>query len=476
MKRRFPIYAILALIATALVSSCNDDSDDMSTLIPDSSADAVMVNTFSLEANDSVLANLDSVFFSIDLDRAVIFNADSLPVGTKVDRLVTEMTFSGVRKAEITMPSSTGADTVVDYLKNPNDSIDFSRGSVKLHLESASGTVTRDYTIYVNVHKVNPDRMEWSKMNWTLPTKLASVMEQRTVDFGDGTVFCFTTDGTSVCRASSQAPLDSWTFTDVTIPADARLSTLVAADGKMFIVDSNNTLFESTDCGLSWSQTSARMSYIYGVVGGKAIGVIDDGGYKTVTYPASTANPIVDGMPVAGTSAAVVYTTEWSDAPMLIVAGGVDADGNAVNGVWACDGGVWAKLSSSLPALEAPMVVPYYAFRTSTVWKVTRRSVLLCFGGLLNGSTPNRNVYISYDMGVNWTLAPSDMALPATYTPGSYAQAIVVNQTLGSRAVKPITEWDCPYIYAFGGEGINMTTSTDVWRAVINRLEFKPLQ
>lgn len=46
------------------------------------------VTAFSLNDNKKVLDSLSNVFFSIDLVSANIFNADSLPYGTNVSRLV----------------------------------------------------------------------------------------------------------------------------------------------------------------------------------------------------------------------------------------------------------------------------------------------------------------------------------------------------------------------------------------------------
>jgi hypothetical protein len=48
--------------------------------------------------------------------------------------------------------------------------------------------------------------------------------------------------------------------------------------------------------------------------------------------------------------------------------------------------------------------------------------------------------------------------------------------TNSSRATTPITSWDCPYIYMFGGYDANGTLYDTLWRGVINRLTFKPLQ
>lgn len=45
-----------------------------------------------------------------------------------------------------------------------------------------------------------------------------------------------------------------------------------------------------------------------------------------------------------------------------------------------------------------------------------------------------------------------------------------------SRAVTPITEWECPYIYLYGGYTPSGTLNKKIFRGVINRLSFKPLQ
>lgn len=504
MKKIFPLYLLAAMLVSVFVSSCNDD-DETDYEVVDPSLNAVMVNSFSLQKNDSVLANLDSVFFSIDLDKATVFNADSLPKGTKIDRLVCDMTFSSVRVAEITMPNDRGADTVVNFLTNPSDSINFSRGYVKLHLESASGEVKRDYTIFVNVHKVDPDMMVWNKAaTSTLPTTFASVDAQRTVEFKDR-FYCFTQSGSDFCRASSDDPGAAWTESSVVLPAGVCLETLTAGADNLFVIDSSDMLYSSSDEGATWTSTGASMCHIYGCVDNTVIGVKKTGSdYTHVTYPASTETAVDATCPVSATSPAVVYTTEWSDQPMMIVAGGLTAAGGYVGDCWAYDGSQWSSITiDGIPGVEAPVLVPYFAFKTNEYWRVTRRSILLAYGGRTATGESARKVYISYDRGVHWAEASSQMQLPVEYVPGAYSQALVYNQTMtssrstsawhdvtlaavpswysvvapaSSRAITPITEWDCPFIYNFGGTDASGALLDEIWRGVINRLEFKPLQ
>lgn len=504
MKRRFPIYAVLAMVASMFGAGCNSDSDTDEYTIDDPAENAVMVNSFNIVKNDSVLADLDSVFFSIDLDRAVIFNADSLPKGTKVNRLQLNIGLPTLSKAEITMPNDRGIDTVVNYLTNSSDSINFSRGSVTLHLESYNGEYKRDYTIFVNVHKMAPDSMVWAELSSSkLPSSLSSIQSQRTVEY-QGKALCFTGNAGNYCRATAENPSGNWAKENVTLPSAARLETLTAGATKLFIIDSSDNLHESSDMGSSWTPTGLKMSHIYGCIDDKVIGVTANGSsYSYTTYPVSTGGSVITGCPVKATSPAIVFTSEWSDSPMLIITGGIDADGNAVGGTWAYDGSDWAKITmEGIPTLEAPVVVPYYAFKGTKYWKMTRQSVLLAFGGYTASKAVNRTVYISYDRGVHWAQAPELLQLPKSFTPGAYAQALVFNTEYEvratvqwtkietaripswlvmqsspvSRATKPITEWDCPFIYLFGGTDAAGVLNTSLYRGVINRLTFKPLQ
>lgn len=507
MNRRFPIYALVALVITAFASAC-DDNDDDDFVVDDSTENALMVNSFALQKNDSILNNLDSVFFSIDLDRGVIFNADSLPKGTRTNRLVIDMTLSAVSKAEITMPNDKGVDTVVNFLKNATDSINFSRGYVKLHLESANKEYQRDYTIYVNVHKVDPDLLTWNSLASTnLPTAFASADAQHTVEY-QGNVLCFTRKGSDYNLATTDDPSDgNWTNETVTLPADADLNTLTAGATTLYICDTTGNLHSSADGGKSWTATGAQMSHIYGTIEDQAVGVATiNGKYTHVTYPATTQTVVDPDCPVSATSPALVYTTEWSTEPMMIVAGGRTASNELTDATWAYDGSQWAKISINGfgTQLEAPVVVPYFAFKTATNWTVTKRSILLAFNGLTDNGHANRKLYISYDRGVHWAEASDDLQLPASFQGGAYSQALVLNIRMSvntasagrwtgvesasvapwlrvvpaplSRASTPITEWDCPFIYVFGGETATGSLNTTLWRGVINRLEFKPLQ
>ena len=111
------------------------------------------------------------------------------------------------------------------------------------------------------------------------------------------------------------------------------------------------------------------------------------------------------------------------------------------------------KISTKpLPAaLSGIAMVPFTTFRIIDVINVLRYSSMLAIGGT-DGSTVSRTVYVSNDYGMAWAEGGSLIQLP-DYMPAVHgAQAFVEDETLtASRATRPITEWQCPYIYLFGG-------------------------
>ena len=160
MNRKFLIYLIAAFLVTSVAVSCNSDSDlETEPYIPSSN---VAITSFSLVANSKILANLDSVHFTIDLDRALIYNADSLPKGTDVSRMLVELKSSG-SNVEVDMKNCTRltADTTFTY--SNSDTIDFT-GDVRIVVTAADEVTKRVYTVKVNVHEMLPDSLYWNRL------------------------------------------------------------------------------------------------------------------------------------------------------------------------------------------------------------------------------------------------------------------------------------------------------------------------
>lgn len=495
-------FAALILAFTTMISSCNSES---TTVLPYVEASSVAVNGFSLKADKKIVSGLDSVFFSIDLERGLIFNADSLPKGTKTTALIPIISLpSSVIKATITMDGGTHRTGSVDYLKNTDDSIDFS-GRVALELISAEGN-SKTYQIKVNVHQADPDTLWWGETAIsTLPSRLSSPKEQRTVDTGTYSVASLIqeSDDSYTFATSDDAFTGVWTKQQITLPFTPQVRTLTYCDGKFYMLAADGTLATS-DTGYDNWLLSEQLPWrnILGAYNGSIIGITDNSGtLEFVSYPAgAVSGQLPDGFPVEGYSNTLTLTSKWWQKPMILVYGGKDAIGNYSANVWAYDGYKWAVISNGdLPALSGAAIIPYFAFsKGKQSWTFNEYSILMMLGGQDKDGNANKSMYISYDNGVCWQKASDELQLPA-FIPGMHdLDAIVASTPMTgdfepkgwSDAITPAlppmsrinystdgykVNWDCPFIYLYGGRNDSGALYNSVWRGVIRRLTFTPL-
>lgn len=505
--KKFTAICLGVFMAAMFFIGCNS-----STTVEIYTSSNVAIASFSLSKDDSIIANLDTVFFSIDLDKAKIFNADSLPYGTPVNKLVPKIVaLDAISAATLTVTKANGTDTVFNYATNPEDTIDFTN-PVILDVKSFDGAVSRSYTIKVNVHQLRPDTLVWDKAAMRkLPTNLSNVTRQRTARTSDG-AYCLTMSVGRYCLAYTENPFnDDWSYITPDLPAGADVTSFTGTDDALYILAGDGLytdmpLYTSTDGGRTWTDTGRRWTNIYGPMGEKLLGSRNTGSeWLAVQYPSEETAVIDPEMPVRRTSQTNYITMDLSQEGLAVIVGGRRANGTLTNATWAFDGSSWANISiASLPEpIEGMTVVPYFIFSVNTAYVATKHSILLAFGGT-NGSTLNRKVFISYDLGMNWVDAPDSLQFPGDFPMVNGAQAYVFEATLGSRsagnawtrcelgyripstvyilspdatetAVYPVTTWECPYIYVFGGTLSDGYLSDTVWRAVINRLTFKPI-
>lgn len=496
LKRLAPALAGMALT----LGACNSEKSDEPAYEP---ALSVAVQSFSISPNAKVMTNLDSVFFSIDLAHGVIFNADSLPQGTKINKLVPKITFpSAVTKAEIEMTGGETRTGVVDYKKSPTDSIDFS-GNVTLTLATEDGSLSKRYTIKVNVHKMVADSIMWDRSAVApLPSASPAPREQRTVALDDKVYSLIEeSDGSYTMASTSDLLASSWNRTSLSLPFTPQPRSLTATSDRLYILADDGALYSSAD-GIDWKSCGASMSAIIGPFGERVLGLKYDGGrYYHDMYPRPEgyvpALAAAD-FPTSGMSNFISFTSKWASDPIGFFTGGA-RDGKYCGDSWAFDGDSWAKISNTpLPPVRDMLIVPYFNYRqTATSWVQTEFSVTLAIGGRLADGSLNRTVYLSYDNGVNWIKGESLIQLPS-YIPSLYAADAVIqtspmNASLADNwtardprlphDVKRLQyfvdgndiDWDCPYIYLFGGHTSDAALNAAIWRAVLARLTFTPI-
>ncbi|MDE6235658.1 MAG: hypothetical protein K2M56_07920 [Muribaculaceae bacterium] len=500
MVKKHYIYTLLGVLA--LLGSCN--SKDEPEKIDEVLAPSVAVTKFSIQPNKDVMENLDSVYFSIDLEHRVIYNADSLPVGTKVDKLVPLIVYpAGVSSAEITMTDGQTRTGTVDYVTNPTDSIDFT-GKVFLSLANADKSLVMTYQLKVNVHKWVGDSLMWDKEAVApLPSRKASPRNQKTISTADRTLSLIEEADGSYTLSSCATPADkAWTRNELTLTFTPQVRTLTACGNTLYLLDTDGKLHSSADQGKQWTDCSVTWQNIIGGFNDELLGISGSksapefdiyprpGGFSPYALPSD--------FPTEGLSQFNTYSSKWAAEPIGFFIGGV-RDGKTSYHTWAYDGDNWAKISNTpLPAMKDALILPYFSYmKTSTSWIQTEYSVWLCMGGILADGSVNKTLYISYDNGVNWRVASDQMQCPDFVKPGYSADAVIASTDMEAdlndswKKIAPLRRvaqmrlsyeiegddisWKCPYIYLFGGFNDRDQLNDEIRRAVLARLTFTPI-
>lgn len=450
------------------------------------------------------MADLDSVYFAIDLEKAVIFNADSLPVGTNVSRLIPVLTFPvSMKEVNLVFKKDNESDTTVNYLTNPNDSIDFTH-PVTLYVTAPDGENKRSYTIKVNVHKENPDSMMWDKLSSSiLPSRLPNPLSQKTVASSNKVYTLIEESDHSITLATTDAVKNGvWEKQSLNLNFSPRLNTFAESEGNFWILSNNDVLYESPDA-VNWTATNEKWFDIIGGYSGVALGLKQiDGNFMHCHYPDTPDikdSPMSDDFPITGRTQLGIVETRWSNTAMAILAGGLNIMGETSNHIWGFDGNVWTTIEDvAPPALDGASLVRYVVYRDgSHVFQKREFDAWFIIGGQYADGTPNRNLYVSLDNGVVWSQASEMMDLP-DFVPSLYSADAFVFDTQYSinldeewttyinpkagRLLRPSYTiegtdviWDCPYIYLFGGRDNAGNLSDNIWRGVIARLKFTPI-
>lgn len=495
------IPAAMLLLGSA--TSCNEKSKDTDEIAVTIST--VAIKSFNLKADTKVLTDLDSVFFSIDLDNGVIFNADSLPLDTKVTKLIPVITFmTTMSKAEIVVSEDGKEDQTFDYLKNANDSIDFSK-NVSLKVTAYDQTTEYTYRLKVNVHTQKPDSLMWDRLAVAkLPSRYGDPVKQHSVDFKGSVVSIIEENNGELTLASSSDLFKGvWDKSELSLPFTPDIASLTAGTDALWILDDTGTLYTSGD-GYDWTPTEEKWLTIVGPYLDCILGVKQtDNGLLHCHYPADPqiADTNVDPeFPVSGgRSVLVSVASEWSEMPTAFFVGGVKPDMTLSSATWAFDGKIWTTIDDiPTPPIKSPVLISYVNNRRpGDIFRPYEADVWFMIGGREADDSFNDIVYCSYDNGVTWRPGSSLMKLPDYIPYLEAADGVVMATPLtadlsdywkstpsakAGRWLKPIytiegydITWECPYIYLIGGHELDGALSDTIWRGVMARLAFTPL-
>ncbi|MEG1616752.1 MAG: DUF6242 domain-containing protein [Bacteroidales bacterium] len=467
MKIRKIYFLALSLLGLGF-GSCSDDSiENDKTEYTDA-----LVTSFNLANNDSVMSDLASVFFTIDQYGqkdaegnlvGQIFNADSLPVGSKTDRLLAEISFSAPESVTL----YTASDTM-EY--SATDSIDFS-SPVLMKVVAANGINTKYYNIKVNVHQVIGDTIEWKQYVANPLADAGVIRQQKAVSFS-GDLYWYVQNATAYALYTApQSDLKSWTKGAVAVPAGSEpvLSSLKSFSNSLYMVSAQGELIGSSD-GTNWNVSSNAFVFknLIGVLSGvngakdQLIAIVDNSGVSTFAYSTDAVNWTLNGIvpadfPVKGFSDAVQYF--GGTLQRIVIVGGQTADGSLTASTWSYDGvNPWAEFKQKyLPAVQGATLITYqtdprYA---NTFWMLIGGETATTGNGTF---TPS--IYYSYDKGVSWKRVSDNLSFPKAYAARAFCSVYVGSDY---------------YINLLGGLNAEGEIN-QIWRGRLNQLAFTPVE
>lgn len=492
-KQRIYFFLCIATLFLSGISCNTTDDEDISYTVSES----VRVSAFSLATNDSVLAHLDTVFFTIDLIGGQIYNADSLPVGTDVSALIANISFDNVAQAKVYMDYGDPAkNDTIDYIENPTDSIDFT-SKVSLVVTAQNGVTEKWYSVKVNVHQIDPDSLYWNSPfgKKSLPCGSdAAVKSQKSLYFKDE-VYTFIEANSTYTLYVTDDPLgDDWTAYPLSVSFTPDLTSLQATGEALYMLSEGGELYRSED-GVTWTSTGQSFFSLVGTWKSRVLGIVSDNGtYKHDCYPrpdgfvpyAATPN-----FPIKGSSPMVTFVSEYDlDSPQSIMVGGRMADNQLTGATWGYDGEAWAQLPGSIKPCEGALLFPYFTFKTDEYWRTTQYTTWLVIGGRESTGVAD-SVYMSINNGNTWSIAPESLAMPSYIEPRSYASVTIVDADYEAvqsaplwklmpvravaHAVTRSGDYQIPYIYIFGGVNNRNEVYNEIWRGAIGRLRYPPI-
>lgn len=463
MKNRIVLF-VAGCMALFLSSCLNSDEQDFD--IPKD----CQITSFSLKS-DSV-PGLDAVKFVIDQVNGHIFNPDSMPFGTEIEKVICSINVaSGTYSIEVTqeaLPDST-------FFWNREDSLDFSK-PVKFVTKAYDGISTKTYKAWVNIHQVVPDSMSWEL--YASNVLGFPVKEEKVVTWGPEEdeyyyMYAQAADAGKGYSLHSSSVSDGRSWKEMTLsglPAGkVYLSQITEYGDALYVPAADGALYRSEN-GQDWAlvEQAPSIKALLGAVESdeqnEHVGVkqssflsaiVDEDG--TLKFAAlgkqqkwKTGDIVADEFPLSGFGSLSVYSSAGKYYNLTAVAGKSKA-GQLLNSAWATMNGTeWVKLTD--------MEADYFEKREGIM--LSHYDDKLCMiGGIGESNKAFKDIYFSNDGGLTWALSDTLVVMPEDYKARGVASVLVDEEN---------------FMWIFGGKENNNANDLDqIWKGRINRLGFK---
>lgn len=424
MKIKFlPLIAVL-FAATSIMTSCLDNDVEQITYTSETSITGFSLGTLNIDRIGKDQNGEDSAYvdtlncsdypFTINQLTREIENKDSLPYGTHIDKVITNITYDAGALAY----RPKGADT--DTLWTSTDSIDFSGDTYKMStitpiefkVYAYSGAIGQAYKVKVNVHQQIPDTIAWKKFDNFFSN--GNLSKQKAV-YANGKVYVFGENGGTHIEysdVSDDNPKPWVTITD-NVPADIDTYSATACAGYIYFLAGNNKQLYKLDVN-SNEITSVGTETFEMLIGGNdikselyAVKNGESGIYRENTWTKDT-DPFTQfqaDQPFFSNTTTASYNSNITTTVALCY-----NQGNTANDTTAL---VFNRISSDNKWEERMQNLPLPNLENVTM--IYYDGKLYAFGGGYGEIKPFSQFYCSTDNGLCWRPVTECMAFPAEF-------------------------------------------------------------
>jgi hypothetical protein len=428
MKIKFlPLIAVL-FAATSIMTSCLDNDVEQITYTSETSITGFSLGTLNIDRIGKDKNGLDSPYvdtldcsnypFTINQLTREIENKDSLPYGTHIDKVITNVTYD----AGILVYKPKGAEK--DTLWTSTDSIDFSgdtyctstnkNSPIEFKVWTYSNAIGQAYKVKINVHQQVPDTIAWKKFDNSFSNR--NLSKQKAV-YANGKVYVFGENaGTHIeySDVSDDNPKPWVKITDK-VPAGIDTYSATACAGYIYFLAGTNKQLYKLDVN-SNEITSVGTETFEMLIGGNDIKselyAVKEGekGRKSGIYKENTwtedANPFTlfpAGKPFFSNTTTASYNSDITTTIAL-------CNNPTANDTAAL---VFNRISSDNKWEERIQNLPLPNLENVTM--IYYDGKLYAFGGGYKEIKPFSQFYCSTDNGLCWRPVTECMAFPAEF-------------------------------------------------------------
>ena len=383
--------------------------------------------------------------FVINQKEGLIYNPDSLPVGTDISKVVVNITADTKGIYIVAEKDSIWEDT---------DSLNFEK-PIQFKVMSEMGAFGRNYTAKINVHQLVPDSLSWTKLGSNFSK---NIQKQKAV-YANKNIYVFATNesGISMTQTMNGSEWSELTATD--LPAEANYASVMAW-GNMFYILVGNELYTSVD-GIAWNkvETEQRFSHLLANIhtdyNQKLIGIDTENYYLEsedgITWIRNEEMP--SEFPTNNVSSVSFALKTNEKISKIVLMGHDDLDTDTTTTIWTqlSTEGSWTELTLenrtyACPKLENQGMILYnnnlYTFGGSGQFK-----------GAIDAFC---RFYVSEDDGISWEAITTQFMFPSAF-----------------KALYEASEGDYSYIVDDQQFIWFMWSQTgEVWRGRLNKLGF----